>query len=164
MTDFLLGFDTSPHPSSIQSKTHFCNYNYLPVIKHGNGKSTIYTQDDLPTNTSIESGFPIATFDYRRVSLNISFSDSAIFNRRIDISAIGATSLKVAWCFPGQLGSSKSSKNMTGPSFGKYHHELEISNIDETTKFSVTQTQTKRHKQKWNMDQVFQKRFMMNNP
>ena len=79
------------------TKTHFCNYNYLPVIKRGNGKSTIYTQDDLPTNTSIESGFPIATFDYRRVSLNISFSDSAIFNRRIDISAIGA----------GQLGSSQ---------------------------------------------------------
>lgn len=42
---------------------------------------------------------------HRRVSLNISFSDSAIFNRR---SARPRFSGR-AWCFPGPLGSSTSS-------------------------------------------------------
>ena len=43
---------------------------YPPVIKHGNGRYTTCMKigADVPIETTMKlSGFPIATFDYRRV-------------------------------------------------------------------------------------------------
>ena len=40
----------------------------LPGIEHGNGKSIIYSIDDVPIQMAICRGFPVAMFDYQRVT------------------------------------------------------------------------------------------------
>ena len=44
----------------------YLSYGYLSVIKHGWLENTPFI-DDVPITTFIYDGFPIATFDYRRV-------------------------------------------------------------------------------------------------
>ena len=67
---------TAPPSMSLSASLQMMGYPMVPpnphppVIKHGNGK---YTIGDFSIETPISSGFPIATFDYRRVSCLSSF-------------------------------------------------------------------------------------------
>ena len=71
---------------------------YPPVVKHGNGKWTIYRW--FPIKPFIHNGFSIAMFDYRRVLMGSTCANNNLDQFWLVVSTPLKNISQLGWVFP----------------------------------------------------------------